>query len=79
VQPVTAVQSEYSLWWRRPEAEVLPTLTELGIGLVPYSPLGKGYLTGTDTDTTAFAASDIRATPAQLASTAPASPTTWNA
>jgi aryl-alcohol dehydrogenase-like predicted oxidoreductase len=61
VQPVTAVQSEYSLWWRRPEAEVLPTLTELGIGLVPYSPLGKGYLTGTVTDTTAFAAGDIRA------------------
>src|SRR5581483_9927802 len=60
VQPVTAVQSEYSLWWRRPEAEVLPTLTELGIGLVPYSPLGKGYLTGTVTDATAFAAGDIR-------------------
>ena len=46
VQPVTAVQSEYSLWWRRPEVEVLPTLEELGIGLVPYSPLGKGFLTG---------------------------------
>jgi aryl-alcohol dehydrogenase-like predicted oxidoreductase len=46
VQPVTAVQSEYSLWWRRPEAEVLPTLEELGIGFVPYSPLGKGFLTG---------------------------------
>jgi aryl-alcohol dehydrogenase-like predicted oxidoreductase len=46
VQPVTAVQSEYSLWWRRPEAEVLPTLQELGIGFVPYSPLGKGFLTG---------------------------------
>src|SRR5262249_45219721 len=47
VQPVTAVQSEYSLWWRRPEAEVLPALEELGIGFVPYSPLGKGFLTGT--------------------------------
>jgi aryl-alcohol dehydrogenase-like predicted oxidoreductase len=46
VQPVTAVQSEYSLWWRRPEAEVLPTLEELGIGFVPYSPLGKGFLAG---------------------------------
>jgi aryl-alcohol dehydrogenase-like predicted oxidoreductase len=46
VQPVTAVQSEYSLWWRRPEEEVLPTLKELGIGFVPYSPLGKGFLTG---------------------------------
>jgi aryl-alcohol dehydrogenase-like predicted oxidoreductase len=46
VQPVTAVQSEYSLWWRQPEAELLPTLEELGIGLVPYSPLGKGFLTG---------------------------------
>ena len=46
VQPVTALQSEYSLWWRRPEAEVIPTLEELGIGLVPYSPLGKGFLTG---------------------------------
>ena len=46
VQPVTAVQSEYSLWWRRPEDEVLPTLEELGIGFVPYSPLGKGFLTG---------------------------------
>ena len=46
VQPITAVQSEYSLWWRRPEEEVLPTLKELGIGFVPYSPLGKGFLTG---------------------------------
>jgi aryl-alcohol dehydrogenase-like predicted oxidoreductase len=60
VQPVTAVQSEYSLWWRRPEAEVLPTLAELGIGFVPYSPLGKGFLTGTVTETTAFGAGDIR-------------------
>ena len=46
VQPVTAVQSEYSLWWRQPEEEVLPTLEELGIGFVPFSPLGKGFLTG---------------------------------
>jgi aryl-alcohol dehydrogenase-like predicted oxidoreductase len=46
VQPVTALQSEYSLWWRKPEAEVIPTLEELGIGMVPYSPLGKGFLTG---------------------------------
>src|SRR5208283_4755684 len=46
VQPVTALQNEYSLWWRRPEAEVIPTLEELGIGMVPYSPLGKGFLTG---------------------------------
>ena len=62
VQPVTAVQSEYSLWWRRPEAEVLPALTELGIGLVPYSPLGKGFLTGTIDPSTAFTGPDIRAT-----------------
>jgi aryl-alcohol dehydrogenase-like predicted oxidoreductase len=47
VQPVTALQSEYSLWWREPEAEILPTLLELGIGLVPFSPLGEGFLTGT--------------------------------
>jgi len=60
VQPVTAVQSEYSLWWRRPEAEVLLTCDELGIGFVPYSPLGKGFLTGTVTHNTAFASSDIR-------------------
>src|SRR5207253_8726744 len=62
VQPVTAVQSEYSLWWRKPEAEVLPTLEELGIGFVPYSPLGKGFLTGTINQDTAFTSSDIRAT-----------------
>ena len=54
VQPVTALQSEYSLWWRKPEAEVLPTLEELGIGLVPYSPLGKGFLTGKIDETTTF-------------------------
>ncbi|MBB5781039.1 aldo/keto reductase [Nonomuraea jabiensis] len=61
VQPVTAVQSEYSLWWRRPEQEVLPVLAELGIGFVPYSPLGKGFLTGTVNDATTFDRSDIRA------------------
>jgi aryl-alcohol dehydrogenase-like predicted oxidoreductase len=60
VHPVTAVQSEYSLWWRQPEAEVLPTLEELGIGFVPYSPLGKGFLTGAINETTAFAANDFR-------------------
>lgn len=60
VQPVTAVQSEYSLWWRHPEAEVLPTLEELGIGFVPYSPLGKGFLTGKINDDTKFDSSDIR-------------------
>ena len=62
VQPVTAVQSEYSLWWRRPEEEVLPTLEELGIGFVPYSPLGKGFLTGKIGESTTFASSDIRNT-----------------
>jgi aryl-alcohol dehydrogenase-like predicted oxidoreductase len=62
VQPVTAVQSEYSLWWRRPEEEVLATCEELGIGFVPYSPLGKGFLTGTIDETTTFAANDIRTT-----------------
>src|SRR4030081_1618440 len=60
VQPVTALQSEYSLWWREPEAEVLPTLEELGIGFVPFSPLGKGFLTGTIDETTTFDASDFR-------------------
>ena len=48
VQPVTALQSEYSLWWREPEAEILPALEELGIGFVPFSPLGRGFLTGQD-------------------------------
>jgi aryl-alcohol dehydrogenase-like predicted oxidoreductase len=62
VQPVTAVQSEYSLWTRDPEAEVLPTLAELGIGFVPFSPLGKGFLTGTVNTATAFAEGDVRAT-----------------
>jgi aryl-alcohol dehydrogenase-like predicted oxidoreductase len=60
VQPVTAVQSEYSLWWKRPEAEVLPTLEELGIGFVPYSPLGKGFLTGKISEDTTFASTDLR-------------------
>ncbi len=60
VQPVAAVQSEYSLWWRRPEDEVLPTCEELGIGFVPFSPLGKGFLTGTIDPNTAFDSSDIR-------------------
>ena len=60
VQPVTAVQSEYSLWTRGPEAEVLPTLEELGIGFVPYSPLGKGFLTGKINENTAFDSSDFR-------------------
>jgi aryl-alcohol dehydrogenase-like predicted oxidoreductase len=60
VQPVAAVQSEYSLWWRRPEAEVLPTLEELGIGLVPYSPLGKGFLTGKVNENTTYDSSDFR-------------------
>lgn len=62
VQPVTALQSEYSLWWREPEAEVLPTLEELGIGFVPFSPLGKGFLTGKIDETTTFDSSDFRNT-----------------
>jgi aryl-alcohol dehydrogenase-like predicted oxidoreductase len=60
VQPVTALQSEYSLWWREPEAEILPTLEELGIGFVPFSPLGKGFLTGKITEETKFADNDFR-------------------
>lgn len=62
VQPVTALQSEYSLWWREPEAEIIPLLEELGIGLVPYSPLGKGYLTGKIDETTDFDKNDFRNT-----------------
>ncbi len=62
VQPVAAVQSEYSLWWRKPEGDVLPTLEELGIGFVPYSPLGKGFLTGTIDASTSFYSSDFRNT-----------------
>jgi aryl-alcohol dehydrogenase-like predicted oxidoreductase len=60
VQPVTAVQSEYSLWWRRPEDELIPALEELGIGFVPFSPLGKGFLTGTFNKDSTFARSDFR-------------------
>src|SRR5216110_408080 len=60
VQPVTAVQSEYSLWWRKPEEEVLPRLEELGIGFVPYSPLGRGFLTGKINEDTTFDSSDFR-------------------
>src|SRR5271170_5326335 len=60
VQPVTALQSEYSLWWRKPEAEVIPTLEELGIGFVPFSPLGKGFLTGAITESTSFDSTDFR-------------------
>ncbi len=60
VQPVTALQSEYSLWWRSPETDVLPTLEELGIGLVPFSPLGKGFLTGKIDEKTTFDSSDFR-------------------
>jgi aryl-alcohol dehydrogenase-like predicted oxidoreductase len=62
VQPVTALQSEYSLWWREPENEVLPVLEELGIGFVPFSPLGKGFLTGAIDNKTAFEATDFRNT-----------------
>jgi aryl-alcohol dehydrogenase-like predicted oxidoreductase len=60
VQPVTALQSEYSLWWRAPESDVLPTLEELGIGFVPFSPLGKGFLTGKIDESTTFDSSDFR-------------------
>jgi len=60
IQPVTALQSEYSLWWREPQREILPTLEELGIGLVPYSPLGRGFLTGAINDDTQFDANDFR-------------------
>jgi aryl-alcohol dehydrogenase-like predicted oxidoreductase len=62
VQPVTALQSEYSLWWREPEAEIIPTLEELGIGFVPFSPLGRGYLTGKVDENTTFDSSDVRST-----------------
>ena len=62
VQPVTALQSEYSLWWREPEDEILPALEELGIGFVPFSPLGKGYLTGKIDENTTFDSTDFRNT-----------------
>ena len=62
VQPVAALQSEYSLWWRRPEAEIIPTLEELGIGIVPYSPLGKGFLTGKMDESTELKRNDFRST-----------------
>src|SRR5205823_3790856 len=62
VQAVTAVQNEYSLWWRKPEEEVLPTLEELGIGFVPFSPLGRGFLTGKMNENTTFDSSDLRST-----------------
>ncbi|HEV3399617.1 MAG TPA: aldo/keto reductase, partial [Actinomycetes bacterium] len=62
VHPVAALQSEYSLWWREPEAEIVPTLEELGIGFVPFSPLGKGFLTGKIGEATSFDSSDIRST-----------------
>jgi len=62
VQPVTALQSEYSLWWREPEEQILPTLTELGIGFVPFSPLSKGFLTGKIDETTTFEPGDFRNT-----------------
>jgi aryl-alcohol dehydrogenase-like predicted oxidoreductase len=66
VQPVTALQSEYSLWWREPEAEILPTLEELGIGFIPFSPLGKGFLTGKLDESTTFDSSDFRNTVPRL-------------
>jgi len=62
VQPLTALQSEYSLWWRQPEEEVLPTLEELGIGFVPFSPLGRGFLTGKMSENTTFDSTDLRNT-----------------
>src|SRR6201746_2668176 len=62
VQPVAALQSEYSLWWREPEKDILPTLEELGIGFVPFSPLGKGFLTGAINENTTFDKTDFRNT-----------------
>jgi aryl-alcohol dehydrogenase-like predicted oxidoreductase len=66
VQPVSALQSEYSLWWREPEEEIIPTLEELGIGLVPYSPIGKGFLTGKINENTKFDSNDFRSTVPRL-------------
>ena len=70
VQPVTALQSEYSLWWREPEAKIIPTLEELGIGFVPFSPLGKGYLTGKIDENTTFDSNDFRNTVPRFAAEA---------
>jgi aryl-alcohol dehydrogenase-like predicted oxidoreductase len=70
VQPVTALQSEYSMWWREPEAEILPLLEELGIGFVPFAPLGKGFLTGKIDATTTFGATDFRSTVPRFAADA---------
>src|SRR6185295_7524119 len=70
VQPVAALQSEYSLWWREPEKEILPLLEELGIGFVPFSPLGKGFLTGAIDERTSFGASDFRNTVPRFAADA---------
>jgi aryl-alcohol dehydrogenase-like predicted oxidoreductase len=67
VQPVTALQSEYSIWWREPEAEILPTLEELGIGFVPFGPLGRGFLTGKIDENTSFDSTDIRNTAPRFA------------
>ena len=72
VHPVTALQSEYSLFWREPEAEIIPTLDELGIGLVPFSPLGRGFLTGRIDQATTFDDGDIRATLPRFTAEAPA-------
>ena len=66
VHPITALQSEYSLWWRKPELEVIPTLEELGIGFVPFSPLGRGFLTGKIDDKTTFDKSDFRKRTTQI-------------
>jgi aryl-alcohol dehydrogenase-like predicted oxidoreductase len=73
VQPVTAVQSEYSLWWRKPQEAVLPMLEGLGIGFVPYSPLGKGFLTGKIDERTKFDSADLR----RFRCRAPAIPPSW--
>ncbi|MBA1686942.1 aldo/keto reductase, partial [Escherichia coli] len=70
VQPVTALQSEYSMWWREPEQEILPLLEELGIGFVPFSPLGKGFLTGAIKPGTTFGKDDYRSTVPRFAAQA---------
>ena len=79
VQPVTALQSEYSLWWREPEEEILPTLEELGIGFVPFSPLGKGFLTGKIDEDTTFVESDFPTpSPASIQGTEKRTRNWWN-